>query len=221
MATTKLANLSKEELAELLSAKRKEICRIEQELLREIETEFQGREQEEAKEQEKAQEKGEESSKGKSAAKPGAGEKEKKDENAPNKSNTSEENKNGYGGKGAKKRRATNTTSGKRPSGASLFAQMFGTLTSRSWPKRSGNSRVNQPDIAQICALLIPSIGRLFDVIMTDPPWQLATSNPTRGVAIGYQQLADSLIRAIPFGSLQDNGFLFHLGDQRQIQVCS
>ena len=44
---------------------------------------------------------------------------------------------------------------------------------------------------------------------MTDPPWQLATSNPTRGVAIGYQQLADSLIRAIPFGSLQDNGFLF------------
>lgn len=93
MATTKLANLSKEELAELLSAKRKEICRIEQELLREIETEFQGREQEEAKEQEKAQEKGEESSKGKSAAKLGAGEKEKKDENAPNKSNTSEENK--------------------------------------------------------------------------------------------------------------------------------
>uniref|UniRef100_A0A7S2RKT2 mRNA m(6)A methyltransferase n=1 Tax=Mucochytrium quahogii TaxID=96639 RepID=A0A7S2RKT2_9STRA len=51
--------------------------------------------------------------------------------------------------------------------------------------------------------------GRLFDVIMTDPPWQLATSNPTRGVAIGYQQLSDSLIEQIPFPKLQDNGFLF------------
>lgn len=24
-----------------------------------------------------------------------------------------------------------------------------------------------------------------FDVIMMDPPWQLATANPTRGVALG------------------------------------
>mmetsp|Transcript_12715 Transcript_12715/g.14453 ORF Transcript_12715/g.14453 Transcript_12715/m.14453 type:complete len:287 (+) Transcript_12715:91-951(+) len=51
--------------------------------------------------------------------------------------------------------------------------------------------------------------GKLFDVIMTDPPWQLATSNPTRGVAIGYQQLSDTLIEAIPFGRLQENGFIF------------
>jgi mRNA (2'-O-methyladenosine-N6-)-methyltransferase len=51
--------------------------------------------------------------------------------------------------------------------------------------------------------------GRLFDVIMTDPPWQLATANPTRGVAIGYDQLSDTLIQKIPFASLQDNGFLF------------
>ncbi|GBG31206.1 N6-adenosine-methyltransferase subunit METTL3 [Hondaea fermentalgiana] len=51
--------------------------------------------------------------------------------------------------------------------------------------------------------------GKLFDVIMTDPPWQLATSNPTRGVAIGYKQLSDSLIEKIPFPSLQENGFLF------------
>jgi mRNA (2'-O-methyladenosine-N6-)-methyltransferase len=28
-----------------------------------------------------------------------------------------------------------------------------------------------------------------FDVIMMDPPWQLATANPTRGVALGYSQL--------------------------------
>ena len=27
-----------------------------------------------------------------------------------------------------------------------------------------------------------------FDVIMMDPPWQLATANPTRGVALGYSQ---------------------------------
>ncbi len=36
--------------------------------------------------------------------------------------------------------------------------------------------------------------GRLFDVIMMDPPWQLASSNPTRGVAIGYDQLSDTMI---------------------------
>lgn len=51
--------------------------------------------------------------------------------------------------------------------------------------------------------------GKLFDVIMTDPPWQLATSNPTRGVAIGYKQLSDTFIERIPFPSLQENGFLF------------
>lgn len=51
--------------------------------------------------------------------------------------------------------------------------------------------------------------GKLFDVIMTDPPWQLATSNPTRGVAIGYQQLSDTLIEAIPFHRLQENGYIF------------
>ena len=27
-----------------------------------------------------------------------------------------------------------------------------------------------------------------FDVVMMDPPWQLATANPTRGVALGYSQ---------------------------------
>ena len=51
--------------------------------------------------------------------------------------------------------------------------------------------------------------GKLFDVIMTDPPWQLATANPTRGVALGYQQLSDPLIEEIPFPSLQEDGLLF------------
>ena len=73
--------------------------------------------------------------------------------------------------------------------------------------------------------------GRKFDVIMMDPPWQLASSNPTRGVrirpcavwlarmpsavpsspqvAIGYQQLGDSLINDIPISAVQDSGLIF------------
>ena len=31
-----------------------------------------------------------------------------------------------------------------------------------------------------------------FDVIMMDPPWQLATAAPTRGVALGYRQACTS-----------------------------
>ncbi|KAI9295515.1 MT-A70 [Neoconidiobolus thromboides FSU 785] len=42
-----------------------------------------------------------------------------------------------------------------------------------------------------------------------DPPWQLATHAPTRGVAIGYQQLPDTLIESLPINDLQDNGFIF------------
>jgi len=56
---------------------------------------------------------------------------------------------------------------------------------------------------------LLLSNGELFDVIMMDPPWQLASSNPTRGVAIGYQQLSDSFIQTLPIGRLQDDGLLF------------
>ena len=29
--------------------------------------------------------------------------------------------------------------------------------------------------------------GRYYDVIMMDPPWQLATANPTRGVFFNFQ----------------------------------
>lgn len=46
-------------------------------------------------------------------------------------------------------------------------------------------------------------------MIVTDPPWQLATHAPTRGVAIAYQQLPDVCIEEIPFEKLQTNGFLF------------
>ena len=42
-----------------------------------------------------------------------------------------------------------------------------------------------------------------------DPPWQLATANPTRGVALGYSQLTDQDIVNLPVPKLQTNGFLF------------
>ena len=31
------------------------------------------------------------------------------------------------------------------------------------------------------------TVGRYYDVIMMDPPWQLATANPTRGVGVGIR----------------------------------
>jgi len=51
--------------------------------------------------------------------------------------------------------------------------------------------------------------GRLFDVIMMDPPWQLSTSHPSRGVAIAYDSLSDDFIQQIPVPKLQENGFIF------------
>ncbi|KAG2378879.1 hypothetical protein C9374_008027 [Naegleria lovaniensis] len=50
-----------------------------------------------------------------------------------------------------------------------------------------------------------------FDVILMDPPWQLATSNPLRGVAIGYKPLSDKHIQNMDINSLQEKngGFLF------------
>jgi mRNA (2'-O-methyladenosine-N6-)-methyltransferase len=51
--------------------------------------------------------------------------------------------------------------------------------------------------------------GRLFDVIMMDPPWQLSSSQPSRGVAIGYSSLSDDLISRIPIKTIQVEGFLF------------
>lgn len=51
--------------------------------------------------------------------------------------------------------------------------------------------------------------GRLFDVITCDPPWQLSTANPTRGVAIAYDTLTDQHIMEMPFHLIQKSGFLF------------
>jgi mRNA m6A methyltransferase catalytic subunit len=47
-----------------------------------------------------------------------------------------------------------------------------------------------------------------FDVVTMDPPWQLASSAPTRGVALGYSQLPDKDILNIPVPSLQRSGGL-------------
>lgn len=46
-------------------------------------------------------------------------------------------------------------------------------------------------------------------MITCDPPWQLSSANPTRGVAIAYEQLHDAQINSIPFNKLQTDGFLF------------
>ena len=61
--------------------------------------------------------------------------------------------------------------------------------------------------------------GRLFDVVMIDPPWQLTSDNPSRGVevtrmdegqvAIKYQTLSDEAISAIPLHKIQSDGLLF------------
>jgi len=51
--------------------------------------------------------------------------------------------------------------------------------------------------------------GRLFDVIMMDPPWQLSSSQPSRGVAIAYDSLSDDSIMKMPIDKLQTDGFIF------------
>jgi len=62
--------------------------------------------------------------------------------------------------------------------------------------------------------------GRLFDVIMMDPPWQLSSSSPTRGVAIGYDTLPDFSIRTLPFTCLQEDGFLFIWTINAKFSLC-
>jgi hypothetical protein len=37
---------------------------------------------------------------------------------------------------------------------------------------------------------MAPSQACQFDCIMMDPPWQLATANPTRGVTLSYPQVS-------------------------------
>ncbi|EFN58866.1 hypothetical protein CHLNCDRAFT_50385 [Chlorella variabilis] len=52
-----------------------------------------------------------------------------------------------------------------------------------------------------------------FDVVMMDPPWQLATANPTRG-------LTDQHIAQLPIPKLQQNGLLFVWVINAKYQFC-
>jgi hypothetical protein len=60
-----------------------------------------------------------------------------------------------------------------------------------------------------------------FDVIMMDPPWQLATANPTRGVALGYSQVGGGprspplLRKPLPLLSLRQPSLF-----QGSLQLC-
>lgn len=51
--------------------------------------------------------------------------------------------------------------------------------------------------------------NKLFDVIMMDPPWQISSSNPTRGVSIAYQTMKDDIIANMDIPVLQKDGFIF------------
>lgn len=68
---------------------------------------------------------------------------------------------------------------------------------------------VTEFDWDKLVASQMKQGGRLFDVITIDPPWQLSSANPTRGVAIAYSTLNDAQILNMPFHKLQENGFLF------------
>jgi len=64
-------------------------------------------------------------------------------------------------------------------------------------------------DFQNLAKTQLKNAGQLFDVIMIDPPWQLSTSQPSRGVAIAYDSLSDDFIAKIPLPKLSTDGFLF------------
>ena len=53
------------------------------------------------------------------------------------------------------------------------------------------------------------SFDKEFDVVTLDPPWMLASTQPSRGVAIGYKTISDDLIANLPIKGLQTNGLIF------------
>eukprot|EP00357_Protocruzia_adherens_P008120 CAMPEP_0115043924 /NCGR_PEP_ID=MMETSP0216-20121206/47164_1 /TAXON_ID=223996 /ORGANISM="Protocruzia adherens, Strain Boccale" /LENGTH=268 /DNA_ID=CAMNT_0002426349 /DNA_START=64 /DNA_END=869 /DNA_ORIENTATION=- len=68
---------------------------------------------------------------------------------------------------------------------------------------------VRKFDFPKLAQKQLKLTSQLFDVIMMDPPWQLSTSQPTRGVAIAYDSLPDNAIMEIPVPTLQKDGLLF------------
>lgn len=87
----------------------------------------------------------------------------------------------------------------------SFFEDVWSTVD-KDWPHRSIPIRTD------VTTFEWERLARFvqFDVVMMDPPWQLASSNPTRGVALGYAQLSDSHIEAIPMDKIaRPDSFLF------------
>eukprot|EP00826_Nyctotherus_ovalis_P057859 TRINITY_DN7925_c0_g1_i12.p2 TRINITY_DN7925_c0_g1~~TRINITY_DN7925_c0_g1_i12.p2 ORF type:complete len:246 (-),score=13.26 TRINITY_DN7925_c0_g1_i12:19-756(-) len=82
------------------------------------------------------------------------------------------------------------------------------------------NTNVLTFDFGKLGAIHRRMTGQLFDVIMMDPPWQLSSSNPTRGVAIAYDTLGDAHIRGLPLARLQDSGFLFLWTINAKFSAC-
>ena len=52
-------------------------------------------------------------------------------------------------------------------------------------------------------------IGNRTSVVLFDPPWGIAGSNPSRGLAIPYETMSAKAIANLDFSGLQDNGFAF------------
>lgn len=71
------------------------------------------------------------------------------------------------------------------------------------------NADIRNFDWAELGRRQFETAGRYYDVIMMDPPWHLSSANPTRGVAIAYEQLGDHLIQSIPLNKIQRDGYLF------------
>ena len=51
--------------------------------------------------------------------------------------------------------------------------------------------------------------GRKFDILLCDPPWTLATADPTRGPALHYSQLPSTEIFKLDLRMFQDEGHVF------------
>lgn len=71
------------------------------------------------------------------------------------------------------------------------------------------NADVKDFDFCRLAEFHRQMTGRLFDVVMMDPPWKLSSSDPTRGVTIAFDTMTDTEISSMNIGCLQDNGYLF------------
>jgi len=56
------------------------------------------------------------------------------------------------------------------------------------------NADIRTYDFDLLSRTQVKICDKLFDAVMMDPPWQLSTSTPSRGVAIAYDSLNDEII---------------------------